>query len=111
VVHSMPRIPSKLEGVSQGLFGCGVLIGVISPIFTVVVVAAARIRAGHLSPLERFATLSLSGIAWLAFLASFVVALVLSRRGGADRNLPLLPLLGVLIYPFVLLYVSRATIW
>ncbi|MDO8671754.1 MAG: hypothetical protein Q7O66_10050, partial [Dehalococcoidia bacterium] len=93
------------------MFWCGVLIGVISPLFTVLVVAAARIGAGHLSPLERFAALGLPGIAWLAFLASFVLALVLYRRGGSDRSLFLLPFLGVMIYPFVWLYVSRSTFW
>jgi hypothetical protein len=92
----MSRTRSKLEGVSQGLFWCGVLIGVISPLFTVLVVAAARIGAGHLSPLERFAALGLPGIAWLAFLASFVLALVLSSRGGSDRSLSVLPFLGVM---------------
>jgi hypothetical protein len=95
----MPAARSKLEGASEGLFWFGLVLAVISPFLTFI--GAGLIGAGHGSPVGYYAGLGLSGVAWLAFLASFSFAIIVHRRGNSGLWLLSLPSLGVFVYPFV----------
>ncbi len=98
----MPQSRSKLEGVSEGLFWLGLVLGVISPFLTFL--GAAATGAGHGSPVGYYAGLGISGVAWLAFLISLFAAIVVHRRRDSGLWLLFLPSLGVFVYPFVWFY-------
>jgi hypothetical protein len=101
----MYRTRSKLEGVSEGLFWLGVVLGVASPF--VLFLGAAATGAGHGTYAIYYAGFAVSGFAWLAFLASLVAAVAVSRHQELGLWPLLLPALGVIVYPFAWYYIFR----
>ena len=57
----MPQTRSKLEGVSEGLFWLGLVLGVLSPI--VLFLGAVATGAGHGTYVGYYAGLAISGFA------------------------------------------------